>query len=49
MGETEGQGLDLTLVRRIIERHHGRISLESEEGAGSRFIVALPPAVKSTE
>jgi signal transduction histidine kinase len=44
MGETEGQGLDLTLVRRIVERHHGRISLESVQGTGSRFIVALPPA-----
>ncbi len=46
MGETEGQGLDLTLVRRIVERHHGRISLESEEGVGSRFLVALPPAAQ---
>ncbi len=45
MGETEGQALDLTLVRRIVEHHHGRIFLESEEGIGSRFIVALPPAV----
>ncbi len=46
MGETEGQGLDLTLVRRIVERHHGRISLESEEGVGSQFTVALPLAAQ---
>ncbi len=44
MDEKEGKGLDLTLVQRIVERHQGRIYLESEEGTGSRFILVLPMA-----
>ena len=42
MDESEAAGLGLTLVRRIIDRHRGRIALESEQGVGSRFIVTLP-------
>jgi PAS domain S-box-containing protein len=41
-GSTSGEGLGLTLARRIIERHHGLIWLESEIGVGSRFFVQLP-------
>ncbi|MDP6874488.1 MAG: ATP-binding protein [Alphaproteobacteria bacterium] len=49
MGEKEGKGLDLTLVQRIVERHQGRIYLESEEGEGSRFIVVLPAALPEAQ
>ncbi len=38
----EGTGLGLTLVRRLAELHGGSVSLQSEEGKGSRFTVALP-------
>jgi len=37
-----GTGLGLALVRRMTEMHGGSVSLESEEGAGSRFTVSLP-------
>jgi light-regulated signal transduction histidine kinase (bacteriophytochrome) len=39
---TEGDGLGLTIVRRILDRHKGRIWLESEPEKGSKFFIALP-------
>jgi hypothetical protein len=41
-GSAEGEGLGLTLVKRIVECHGGRVWLESTLGQGSRFYVALP-------
>jgi two-component system sensor histidine kinase VicK len=37
-----GLGLGLYICRDIVERHHGRIWVESEVGRGSTFHVALP-------
>ncbi len=37
-----GTGLGLSLVRRIVEEHHGRIDVTSEVGTGSTFEVLLP-------
>lgn len=41
-GEHMGSGIGLSLVQRLVELHHGRIELESEEGKGSTFSVFLP-------
>jgi signal transduction histidine kinase len=37
-----GTGLGLDIVKKIVERHHGRIELESEVGVGSTFYIHLP-------
>ena len=39
---SEGTGLGLTLTRRIVELHGGRMWLDSELGVGSTFGLALP-------
>ncbi len=43
-----GTGLGLSLARRIVDEHHGRITVTSEVGKGSTFEILLPfaaPAV----
>lgn len=35
-------GMGLTIVKRIVERHHGAIRVESKVGSGSIFTIVLP-------
>jgi len=37
-----GTGLGLSLARRIVEEHHGRIEVSSVVGKGSKFTLLLP-------
>ncbi|MEL7649504.1 MAG: ATP-binding protein [Sedimentibacter sp.] len=41
----EGSGVGLSLVKSIVEKHHGEISVESKVGEGSTFRIKLPPRV----
>lgn len=39
-------GLGLSISKRIVEKHHGKIWFESEPGVGTTFFIELPDAVK---
>ncbi|CAM3844714.1 PAS domain-containing sensor histidine kinase [Hathewaya histolytica] len=41
-GEKEGSGIGLSLVNSLVNMHHGEISVKSELGIGSTFIIKLP-------
>jgi len=42
----KGTGLGLSVVYGIVERHKGRVAVESEPGKGTRFVISLPAARK---
>ncbi len=46
--QIQGAGLGLSLVKRIVEAHGGRIAVSSAPGSGSEFTVMLPAATEET-
>ncbi|NOG85767.1 MAG: HAMP domain-containing histidine kinase [Planctomycetes bacterium] len=40
--KTDGTGLGLVIVRKIIELHGGEVSIESEKKEGSTILLTLP-------
>ena len=44
-GSSAGLGLGLSICRRLVDLHGGRIWVESEQGRGSRFYFSIPHSV----
>jgi two-component system phosphate regulon sensor histidine kinase PhoR len=47
--ERGGTGLGLAIVKHIINRHQGRLTIESQAGEGSTFTILLPAAMPAVE
>jgi len=42
---TKGYGLGLSYVASVVKNHGGNVTVESEEGKGSRFVVVIPKRI----
>ncbi len=41
-GDIEGTGLGLSIIKMVVDRHRGRVTVESARGRGTTFTVYLP-------
>lgn len=41
-GKNNGSGLGLSIVKEIVENHHGRMNIESQLGAGTEVVIIFP-------
>ena len=48
-GEKQAAGLGLAITRRLVERHGGKIRVESISGQGDRFVFTLPVGPANAE
>jgi signal transduction histidine kinase len=48
-GKSGGFGLGMSITHKIIDEHAGKISLESERGKGTTFIIEIPIAQTSRQ
>jgi PAS domain S-box-containing protein len=46
--EYEGTGMGLAICRRVMDKHGGKITVESNEGGGARFICWFPAALSTS-
>ncbi|MFH1726330.1 MAG: ATP-binding protein [Elusimicrobiota bacterium] len=44
--KARGTGLGLAVVRKVVDRHNGRVDVETAPGAGTTFKIYLPLATK---
>jgi PAS domain S-box-containing protein len=47
--KTDGMGIGLSVSRSIIERHHGRLWAEANDGPGATFAFAIPAGSEAVE
>ena len=46
VGDIEGTGLGLVIVKQFIEMHQGTVTVDSDNGRGAEFLVKLPYLLK---